>query len=93
MVERLIRERVLRSIDRPATVAYLKCQGIKYIRYERHGDKVIFLYDDTPEFRRAFHAYLNRTNHAKVDPQEFNNNVVEILHVVRAALNEKEGEK
>ncbi len=77
-------EKVLREVDRIDANGYLYLEDIKFVRYEVFGRKVVFLYEDTPQFNHALFRFLNKKT--KVEPQAYNSAVREVLRVIREAV-------
>jgi len=77
-------------IEKLDIVAFLKCKGIEYTQSERHGRRVVFLYDQSPELNQALSTFLNRTKESLVDPQEYNAHYRDAL---RIAIQAREAHK
>jgi hypothetical protein len=75
-----------REVDKIDAVAYLLYEKFKYVDYKLYGKKIVFLFEDTPELKKALLSFLNKT--ARVDPQNYNNQVRELIRLMRELLKE-----
>ncbi len=79
-------ETLIREVDKIDAVAYLLYERFKHVGYKLYGKKIVFLFEDTPELKTALLSFLNKT--ARVDPQNYNNQVRELIRLMRELLKE-----
>lgn len=79
-------ERSVKEVDKIDAVAYLLYEKFKFVDYKLYGKKIVFLFEDTPELRKALLSFLNKT--AKVDPQDYNNQIKMVIRLMRELLKE-----